>query len=140
MGAVAPGPDQENPLTCPTVTPVSPRRARRLPAGLPRRPRGGVPPARPRDEGEDDAEVPPLRLGPERIESGPDGDWVVRAVPGEATAKTYRCPGCDQEIQPGTAHLVVWPAYTPGLAERRHWHRPCWDRRLRRHAHGRPGR
>src|SRR5262249_3049469 len=42
--------------------------------------------------------------------------------------------------QPGTAHLVVWPAYTPGLAERRHWHRPCWDRRLRRHARGRPGR
>ena len=81
-----------------------------------------------------------MRLGPERIETGPDGDWVVRAMPGEATVKTYRCPGCDQEIQPGTAHLVVWPAYTPGLAERRHWHRPCWDRRLRRHARGRPGR
>jgi hypothetical protein len=119
---------------------VSPRRARRLPAGLPRRPRGGLPPARPGGEAEDDAEVPALRLGPERIESGPDGDWVVRAMPGDATVKTYRCPGCDQEIQPGTAHLVVWPAYTPGPAERRHWHRPCWDRRLRRHARSRPGR
>jgi hypothetical protein len=95
---------------------------------------------RPGAEGEDDAEVPALRLGPERIEPWPDGDWVVRAMPGEATVKTYRCPGCDQEIKPGTAHLVVWPAYTPGLAERRHWHRPCWDRRLRRHAHSRPGR
>jgi len=132
--------DRENPLTCPTVTPVSPRKARRLPAGLPRRPRGGLPPARPGAEGEDDAEVPALRLGPERIEPGPDGDWVVRAMPGDATVKTYRCPGCDQEIKPGTAHLVVWPAYTPGLAERRHWHRPCWDRRMRRHPQSRPGR
>ena len=127
-------------MLCPTVTAVSPRRARRLPAGLPRRPRGGLPPGHPVGEGEEDAENPALRLGPERIEAGPDGDWVVRAMPGEATVKTYRCPGCDQEIQPGTAHLVVWPAYTPGLAERRHWHRPCWDRRMRRHARGRPGR
>ena len=118
---------------------MSPRKARRLPAGLPRRPRGGLPPVRPGGEGEDDAEVPALRLGPERIESAPDGDWVVRAIPGEAAVKAYRCPGCDQEIQPGTAHVVVWPAYTPGLAERRHWHRPCWDRRQRR-ARGRPGR
>jgi hypothetical protein len=107
---------------------------------MPRRPRGGLPPRHPGGEGEAAAENAALRLGPERIEAGPDGEWVVRAMPGEATVKTYRCPGCDQEIQPGTAHLVVWPAYTPGLAERRHWHRPCWDRRLRRHARGRPGR
>jgi hypothetical protein len=106
---------------------------------MPRRPRGGVPPGRP-GEGGGDAENPALRLGPERIEAGPEGDWVVRGMPGEATVKTYRCPGCDQEIPPGTAHLVVWPAYTPGLAERRHWHRPCWDRRLRHHPRGRPGR
>ncbi|HEY1003080.1 MAG TPA: hypothetical protein VGD83_25900 [Streptosporangiaceae bacterium] len=33
--------------------------------------------------------------GPERVESWPDGDWVVRRVPGAATAKAYRCPGCD---------------------------------------------
>jgi hypothetical protein len=118
------------------VTAVSPRKARRLPAGLPRRPRGGLPPGRPSGETDEDAA---LRLGPERIESGPDGDWVVRAMPGEATVKTYRCPGCDQEIKPGTAHLVVWPAYTPGLAERRHWHSPCWDRRRRRLVRGRPG-
>jgi hypothetical protein len=81
-----------------------------------------------------------MRLGPERIEPAPDGEWVVRPVPGEATVKTYRCPGCDQEITPGTAHLVVWPAYTPGLAQRRHWHRPCWEGRLRRHVRARPSR
>ena len=128
------------------MTAVSPRKSRRLPAGIPRRPRGGLPPARPGAGGpgsggqDEDSEIPALRLGPERIESAPDGDWVVRPVPGAAAVKTYRCPGCDQEIQPGTAHLVVWPAYTPGLAERRHWHRPCWEGRLNRHARGRAGR
>src|SRR5712691_4583960 len=75
----APGPAPENLLTCPTVTAVSPRRARRLPAGLPRRPRGGPVPSRPGGEAGDDADSPALRLGPEQIESGPDGDWVVRA-------------------------------------------------------------
>ena len=119
---------------CPTVTAVSPRKSRRLPAGIPRRPRGGLPPARPAGGGAEDGEIPALRLGPERIESAPDGDWVVRPVPGAAATKTYRCPGCDQEIRPGTAPLVVWPAYTPGLAERWHWHRPCWQGRLNRHA------
>jgi hypothetical protein len=76
--------------------------------------------------------------GPERVESWPDGDWVVRRVPGAATAKAYRCPGCDQEIAPGTPHVVAWPAdgaRMPGgmaLDERRHWHTACWQNRLRR--------
>jgi hypothetical protein len=100
------------------VTAVSPRKARRLPAGLPRKPRGGLPRSRPQPGGDED-DGDSLRLGPERIESAPDGDWVVRAMPGAASVKTYRCPGCDQEI-------------TPGAEDRRHWHRPCWDGRLRR--------
>ena len=54
--------------------------------------------------------APAAPLGPERIEQWPDGDWVVRPVPGAAAVKAYRCPGCDQEIYPGTAHVVVWPA------------------------------
>ncbi|WP_374215982.1 hypothetical protein [Frankia sp. AiPs1] len=58
-----------------------------------------------------------------------DGEWVVRPVTGAATAKVYRCPGCDHEINPGTAHLVVWPPER--VEDRRHWHRPCWDRRCR---------
>ena len=76
--------------------------------------------------------------GPERVESWPDGDWVVRRVPGAASGKAYRCPGCDQEIAPGTPHVVAWPAdgaRMPGgaaLDERRHWHTACWQRRLRR--------
>ncbi|HEX9032927.1 MAG TPA: hypothetical protein VF834_13895 [Streptosporangiaceae bacterium] len=93
---------------------------------MPRRPRRArrTPPAP-----DDDS---PVRLGPPRMEEWPDGDWVVRQVPGEAATKLYRCPGCDQEIRPGTAHVVVWPAETPGLAERRHWHNACWQRRPRR--------
>ncbi|HEV2371580.1 MAG TPA: hypothetical protein VGS19_05355 [Streptosporangiaceae bacterium] len=110
---------------------MSPRKARRLPADVPRRPRGGFRPAPAAGDAAEDEEGS-LRLGPETTESAPDGDWVVRAVPGNASDKTYRCPGCDQEVQPATPHLVVWPAYTPGVAERRHWHRPCWQERLRR--------
>ena len=73
--------------------------------------------------------------GPERTESWPDGDWVVRQVPGIAATKVYRCPGCDQEIQPGVAHVVVWPEQANGTEDRRHWHNSCWQRRPRR-----PGR
>ena len=81
---------------------------------------------------------PPAPLGPERIEDWPDGDWVVRPVPGAAAGKAYRCPGCDQEIAPGTPHVVAWPAdgarMPGGMArdERRHWHTACWQNRLRR--------
>lgn len=69
-----------------------------------------------------------------------DGRWIVRTVAGSAAAKSYRCPGCDLTITPGTPHLVVWPA-EPGVGrrstidERRHWHTGCWrsgaDRWLR---------
>ena len=94
---------------------------------------------------------PPRRAGgglpgprPDRVEEGSDGDWVVRPVMGAAaTAKTYRCPGCDQEIRAGTPHVVTWPAYardsdldpwdTDSAADlRRHWHTTCWRARDRR--------
>jgi len=70
---------------------------------------------------------------PERTESGPDGEWTVRQVSGVATVKSYRCPGCDQEIVPGTPHVVAWNAdQLIGVEGRRHWHTVCWDNRLRR--------
>ena len=83
----------------------------------------------------------PARTVPDpagRAESWPDGDWVVRPVPGAAATKTYRCPGCDQEIPPGLPHLVAWRTDAQpfgmggGVNERRHWHRACWERRLHR--------
>jgi hypothetical protein len=77
------------------------------------------------------------------VEEAADGDWVVRPVPGARADKIYRCPGCDQEIRPGTAHVVTWPAYardsdldpwdTGAAADwRRHWHTTCWRARDRR--------
>lgn len=69
----------------------------------------------------------------------PVSDWldtdveVRRIQPFQAT-KTYLCPGCNQDIGPGTGHLVVVPLEAPDL--RRHWHQPCWAHRDRRH----PGR
>ncbi len=135
-------------MSCHTLTAVSPRKTRRLPADVPRRPRGGLgkpgagggreagdganPAGGDRSRAGRTAEPPVVTLGPPQTQSWPDGDWVVRQVPGAAAAKTYRCPGCDQEIRPGTAHVVVWQADASDAAERRHWHNSCWQRRPRR--------
>lgn len=71
--------------------------------------------------------------GSERLETQPDGEWYVRPVNGGASAKSYRCPGCQQEIPPGVSHLVVWPADGMlDVSDRRHWHTPCWRRRVTR--------
>ncbi|MCV7424288.1 hypothetical protein H7K45_27420 [Mycobacterium yunnanensis] len=70
-----------------------------------------------------------------RVEVGPDGyDYEVKAVAASRAAKTYRCPGCDHEIRPGVAHVVVWPADVGESAvdDRRHWHTPCWANRANR--------
>lgn len=77
-------------------------------------------------------------LGSAPRRQGGDGrEWFVRPVSGAGSTKTYRCPGCEQEIPPGVAHLVVWPAddllgEDSAVADRRHWHRPCWQARSRR--------
>jgi hypothetical protein len=57
-------------------------------------------------------------------------EYVVRAVTG--ADKTYRCPGCDQEIRPALPHVVAWPSFGDGAEDRRHWHHPCWTARDRR--------
>ncbi|EID55430.1 hypothetical protein [Saccharomonospora xinjiangensis] len=76
---------------------------------------------------------PGFGAGWARPESGPDGDWVVRSVPGAQATKIYRCPGCDHEIRPGVAHVVAWPAGEHGsVTDRRHWHQSCWKARTRR--------
>lgn len=60
-------------------------------------------------------------------------EWQVRYLSGATAAKAYTCPGCQRSIEPGTAHLVAWPVVkallsADALDERRHWHRPCWER------------
>jgi hypothetical protein len=73
----------------------------------------------------------PLRTGTAPVaESHPDGEWIVRPVNAEVATKAYRCPGCDQEIVAGLAHQVAWRPNAEG--DRRHWHTPCWQARLRR--------
>ncbi len=74
--------------------------------------------------------------GMPRSEASADGStWTVRRVAGGD--KSYRCPGCDQLIPPGTAHVVVVAAdhllgADAALADRRHWHTGCWQARDRR--------
>ncbi|OFJ55014.1 hypothetical protein [Mycolicibacterium grossiae] len=75
------------------------------------------------------------RLDAQRVESGPDGyDYHVRSIAGSRATKTYRCPGCDQEVRPGVAHVVVWRAEAgeSAVEDRRHWHGPCWTHRMNR--------
>jgi hypothetical protein len=81
----------------------------------------------------EDLDVGRALAGTERRESGPDGEWFVRSVNGGVAAKSYRCPGCQQEIPPGVSHLVTWPADGMlDVTDRRHWHTPCWRARTRR--------
>ncbi len=78
-----------------------------------------------------------MLYGTGRLERHPDGEWLVRPVPGTSATKDYLCPGCRQQIPAGTAHVVAWPAEEPigafgGVEDRRHWHRACWSARNRR--------
>jgi len=74
----------------------------------------------------------PLGGGSERREAWGGDQYVVRALSGAASEKAYRCPGCDQLVRPGVAHVVAWPAVDAGAAGRRHWHAACWAARGRR--------
>jgi len=88
---------------------------------------------RPRREEDPGLDAERARHGVPTVQQWRDGDWQVRAISGGASVKTYRCPGCDQEIRPGVAHLVAWPADDRGdLTDRRHWHSGCWRARDRR--------
>jgi len=57
--------------------------------------------------------------------------FTVQPVRPAAAAKAYICPGCEQTVQPGVAHVVVWRSDgvlgdAADLAARRHWHTHCW--------------
>ena len=47
-----------------------------------------------------------------------DEDVEVRRIQPYQATKRYICPGCNQDIPPGTGHLVVVPLDAPDL--RRH--------------------
>ncbi len=64
-------------------------------------------------------------------------DWHVRRLTGATSERAYVCPGCQQQVGPGTPHVVVWPAEgVGGIDHRRHWHTPCWAARNRRQPSG----
>ena len=85
-----------------------------------------------RNRREHDQEPPELKLGNvARTENHPDGEWKVTSLTGETSVKVYRCPGCQGEIQPGTAHIVAWNV-DYSAEDRRHWHTACWKRRTPR--------
>ncbi|WP_231580530.1 hypothetical protein [Corynebacterium kalinowskii] len=53
-------------------------------------------------------------------------EYLVRQMGASRATKFYICPGCNQNIPPGIAHVVAWE---PGREDdRRHWHKPCWQR------------
>ncbi|HEX9712967.1 MAG TPA: hypothetical protein VGB52_10515 [Actinomycetota bacterium] len=63
-------------------------------------------------------------VNPNIVVGGPPG-WQVRVIHPENAVKEYVCPGCSQEIRPGTAHVVAWqPDHEH---DRRHWHPGCWQ-------------
>ena len=71
--------------------------------------------------------------GGRTAQSASDGEWVVQQVRGGE--RDYRCPGCDQLVPAGTAHVVAWRSDDwrgDGVADRRHWHASCWAQRERR--------
>lgn len=66
-----------------------------------------------------------------RTETKRDGLWTVQSLSSSSAVKYYTCPGCGQEIAPGTAHAVAWRAdglmgEADDIAARRHWHAHCW--------------
>ncbi|MCQ9343578.1 hypothetical protein NQ015_04045 [Corynebacterium sp. 153RC1] len=56
--------------------------------------------------------------------------YLMRRMGAHAAVKFYICPGCNQNIPPGIAHVVAWPKDSGrGAQDRRHWHAACWERR-----------
>ena len=83
-----------------------------------------------RDEAEQDG-LDRLLTGWRRTETRRGIAWNVQPVSAQQAVKSYACPGCGREIDPGVAHLVAWRADgvlgdSADLAARRHWHESCW--------------
>ncbi|OSO97891.1 hypothetical protein [Microbacterium sp. LEMMJ01] len=83
----------------------------------------------PRPEGE--ASFDRLLAGWKRTEVRRGVEWTVQPVSAVQAQKAYVCPGCGRSVDPGTAQLCAWRAYgilgeAAALADRRHWHTPCW--------------
>lgn len=79
----------------------------------------------------DELDLSRVLTGFRRTEFKRDGVWTMQPIPASNATKTYVCPGCGNEIEPGVAHVVAWRADgimgdEHDLAARRHWHTHCW--------------
>ncbi|MFC6355264.1 hypothetical protein [Luethyella okanaganae] len=91
------------------------------------RPRGRTPGRS--DEGASD--LSRVLAGWKRTEAKRDGLWHIQPVAALQAVKSYVCPGCGLDIDPGVAHLVTWRADGvmgdgADITARRHWHSHCW--------------
>jgi hypothetical protein len=91
-------------------------------------PRGRKPSGRPDEE---EFDLGHLMSGWRRTEHRRGSAWNVQPISAAQSVKVYVCPGCEQDILPGTAHIVAWRADgvlgdAADIASRRHWHLHCW--------------
>jgi len=50
-----------------------------------------------------------------------DEAWLIRDI----ARKLYRCPGCHQDVDIGSDHVVVHYVRRVGGGDHHHWHRRC---------------
>lgn len=86
---------------------------------------------RDRDEDAQPLDVERLRTGFRRVETKRGNRYIVQPISEKNALKDYRCPGCNQIIPPGQAHLVAWEedsvlGSNAAIENRRHWHNHCW--------------
>lgn len=94
-------------------------------------PRSNRPKRAARHEEPEELDLSRALLGVKHVVTKRDGAWNVQPLTAANATKTYTCPGCGLEIEPGVAHTVTWRAdgimgEADDLAGRRHWHLHCW--------------
>lgn len=62
-----------------------------------------------------------------RTEMKKGNEYQVQQTSGAnaESGKTWICPGCRIEIEPGLNHTVAWDLHR-GVETRRHFHNNCW--------------
>lgn len=86
---------------------------------------------RDRDQDAPELDLDRLRTGFRRTETKRGVRYVVQPISEKNALKDYSCPGCQQTIPPGQAHVVAWEeesirGASRAVEDRRHWHNHCW--------------
>jgi hypothetical protein len=84
-----------------------------------------------RDQPYEPLDVERFTVGMRRTETKRGGTWTVQPIAATNATKTYICPGCSLEIEPGVAHIAAWRqdgilGDQADIDSRRHWHNHCW--------------